>query len=311
MATCPNCGNKIPFWNIKAECKNCGVSIPNYNWMERLEEDNKNAEQAFGVFNRTMNRVRYSLFGTKLRIARLVLTFLPIIAFILPWASVKSEGDSFQLALFSFNGSKSALDIISQLFSNGSLIKNDIAFEGTFGPATFLLVGTIFYFLTLLFMVISFFMSIIKCKKPKTRSTITFDVIAIVTAIVSVALFAYAGTAGARCDAFTLGSLTAINVSGGVSLGIISMFVLFGAALGINIAVAVAPAKSDEQLEEERLAKVAAKEEKERQDELKREEARLKAQKEAEEEQKQIIAEAKRKVAEKKAKDAAKAKKRK
>ncbi len=191
MATCPNCGNKIPFWNIKAECKNCGVSIPNYNWMERLEEDNKNAEQAFGVFNRTMNRVRYSLFGTKLRIARLVLTFLPIIAFILPWASVKSEGDSFQLALFSFNGSKSAVDIISQLFSNGSLIKNDIAFEGTFGPATFLLVGTIFYFLTLLFMVISFFMSIIKCKKPKTRSTITFDVIAIVTAIVSVALFAY------------------------------------------------------------------------------------------------------------------------
>ena len=305
MATCPNCGNKIPFWNIKAECKNCGVSIPNYNWMERLEEDNKNAEQAFGVFNRTMNRVRYSLFGTKLRIARLVLTFLPIIAFILPWASVKSEGDSFQLALFSFNGSKSAVDIISQLFSNGSLIKNDIAFEGTFGPATFLLVGTIFYFLT------SFFMSIIKCKKPKTRSTITFDVIAIVTAIVSVALFAYAGTAAARCDAFTLGSLTAINVSGGVSLGIISMFVLFGAALGINIAVAVAPAKSDEQLEEERLAKVAAKEEKERQDELKREEARLKAQKEAEEEQKQIIAEAKRKVAEKKAKDAAKAKKRK
>lgn len=167
MATCPNCGNKIPFWNIKAECKNCGVSIPNYNWMERLEEDNKNAEQAFGVFNRTMNRVRYSLFGTKLRIARLVLTFLPIIAFILPWASVKSEGDSFQLALFSFNGSKSAVDIISQLFSNGSLIKNDIAFEGTFGPATFLLVGTIFYFLTLLFMVISFFMSIIKCKSRK------------------------------------------------------------------------------------------------------------------------------------------------
>ena len=154
-------------------------------------------------------------------------------------------------------------------------------------------------------------MSIIKCKKPKTRSTITFDVIAVVTAIVSVALFAYSGTAGARCDAFTLGSLTAINVSGGVSLGIISMVVLFGAALVINIAVAVAPAKSDEQLEEERLAKVAAKEEKERQDELKREEARLKAQKEAEEEQKQIIAEAKRKVAEKKAKDAAKAKKRK
>lgn len=311
MATCPNCGNKIPFWNIKAECKKCGVSIPNYNWMERLEEDNKNAEQSFEVFNRTMNRVRYSLFGTKLRIARLVLTFIPIIAFILPWASVKSEGDSFQLALFSFNGSKSAIDIISQLFSNGALIKNDIAFEGTFGPATFLLAGTVFYFLTLLFMVISFFMSIFKCKKPKTRSTITFDVIAVVTAIVSVSLFSYAAVAGADSTAFSLGTLSAINVSGGVSAGIISFIALFAAALGINIAVAIAPAKSDEQLEAERLAKVAAKEEKERREELKKEEARIKAQKAAEEEQKQIIAEAKRKVAEKKAKDAAKAEKRK
>lgn len=311
MATCPNCGNKIPFWNIKAECKKCGVSIPNYNWMERLEEDNKNAEQSFEVFNRTMNRVRYSLFGTKLRIARLVLTFIPIIAFILPWASVKSEGDSFQLALFSFNGSKSAIDIISQLFSNGALIKNDIAFEGTFGPATFLLAGTVFYFLTLLFMVISFFMSIFKCKKPKTRSTITFDVIAVVTAIVSVSLFSYAAVAGADSTAFSLGTLSAINVSGGVSAGIISFIALFAAALWINIAVAIAPAKSDEQLEAERLAKVAAKEEKERREELKKEEARIKAQKAAEEEQKQIIAEAKRKVAEKKAKDAAKAEKRK
>lgn len=311
MATCPNCGNKIPFWNIKAECKKCGVSIPNYNWMERLEEDNKNAEQSFEVFNRTMNRVRYSLFGTKLRIARLVLTFIPIIAFILPWASVNSEGDSFQLALFSFNGSKSAIDIISQLFSNGALIKNDIAFEGTFGPATFLLAGTVFYFLTLLFMVISFFMSIFKCKKPKTRSTITFDVIAVVTAIVSVSLFSYAAVAGADSTAFSLGALSAINVTGGVSAGIISLIVLFAAALGINIAVAIAPAKSDEQLEAERLAKVADKEEKERREELKKEEARINAQKAAEEEQKQIIAEAKRKVAEKKAKDAAKAKKRK
>ena len=39
MATCPNCGKKLHFWNIKAECSKCGVSIPNFNWIERLEED--------------------------------------------------------------------------------------------------------------------------------------------------------------------------------------------------------------------------------------------------------------------------------
>lgn len=81
-STCPNCGKKLHFWNIKAECSACGVSIPNFDWEARLEEDNRNAEKAFGVFNRTLSRMAYSMWGTKLRIARLVLTFLPAVGFI-------------------------------------------------------------------------------------------------------------------------------------------------------------------------------------------------------------------------------------
>ena len=69
-STCPNCGKKLHFWNIKAECSACGVSIPNFDWEARLEEDNRNAEKAFGVFNRTLSRMAYSMWGTKLRIAR-------------------------------------------------------------------------------------------------------------------------------------------------------------------------------------------------------------------------------------------------
>ena len=51
------------------------MSIPNFDWEARLEEDNRNVEKAFGVFNRTLSRMAYSMWGTKLRIARLVLTF--------------------------------------------------------------------------------------------------------------------------------------------------------------------------------------------------------------------------------------------
>mgnify|MGYP000363541668 CR=1 FL=1 len=85
-STCPNCGKKLHFWNVKAECSSCGVSIPNYNWQERLEEDSDKAEKQFAVFYKSLNRIAYSIWGTKLRIARLVLTFLPAIGFILPWA---------------------------------------------------------------------------------------------------------------------------------------------------------------------------------------------------------------------------------
>lgn len=309
MATCPNCGTHIPAWNIKAECKHCGVSIPNFNWVERLEEDNKNAEAAFLVFNKTINRMRYSLFGTKLRIARLVLTFLPAIGFILPWATVNSDGNSFQLALFSFTGCKSAIDILLQLFNNSSLIFTNMGFEGYSGPVTYLFVGTIFFFLSAIFIVIAFLLNIIKCAKPKTKSTVTFDIFSILCSVVAVILFSMSASAGADAHAFALGEFSAINISGGFTWGYIPAILLLLVAMGINIAVAVAPAKTDEILEQERLAKVAEKEEKERQEEIKKAKAREEAAKEAEEEQKRVVEEAKRKVAERKAKMEAKNKK--
>lgn len=310
MATCPNCGKKIPWWNIKAECKYCGVSIPNFNWVGRLEEDNKSAEAAFTVFYRTMNRVRYSLFGTKLRIVRFVLTFLPAVAFIIPWSMVNSSGESFQLTLVSFTGAKSALDIFLHIFNNFSIVLDNLKFENFFGPTTFLVVGTVFYFLSALFIVIAFFMNIIKCKKPKTKSAITFDVITIAFSIVAVALFSSAAGVGAGAKAFSVGEFAAYDISGGFFWGYIIALVLFLVALGINAAVVIAPAKSDETLEQERLEKVAAKEAKEHEEALKKEREREEAAKAHEEEQKRIIEEAKRKVAEKKAKDEAKKKKR-
>lgn len=307
MATCPNCGKKLHFWNIKAECSNCGVSIPNFNWIERLEEDNKNAEQSFVKFNKTINRIKYSLFGTKLRIARLVLTFLPAIGFILPWATINSDSNSFQLTLLSFTGAKSAIDMLVQLFSKSSLLTANMGFEGNGGPVTFMLIGTILFFLSALLIVIAFFLNIIMCKKPKTKSTVVFDILSIAASIASVVIFKIAGTLGAESIVFTYGEFNAINASGGISWGYFIALVLLLIAAGINIAVAVAPAKSDELLEEERLARVAAKEAKEREEELKKAKAREEADKAYQEEQKKIVEEAKRKVAEKKAKENKKA----
>ena len=83
-STCPNCGKKLHFWDIKAECSACGVSIPNYNWQERLEEDNIRAEKQFAVFYKSINRIAYTIWGTKLRIARLFITIIPALGYILP-----------------------------------------------------------------------------------------------------------------------------------------------------------------------------------------------------------------------------------
>ena len=127
----------------------------------------------------------------------------------------------------------------------------------------------------------------------------------------AVSLFSSAAGIGADAKAFSVGEFAVYDVSGGFFWGYIIALVLFLVALGINIAVVIAPAKSDETLEQERLAKAEAKAAKERENELKKEKEREEAAKAHEEEQKRIIEEAKRKVAEKKARDEAKKKKKK
>lgn len=84
MARCPKCNRKLHIWNIKAECPDCGVNIANYDWERRLEEDAVIAEAAFAKLHETMRRFKYSFVGSKLRIARIPISVLPLFSFLLP-----------------------------------------------------------------------------------------------------------------------------------------------------------------------------------------------------------------------------------
>ncbi len=83
-ATCPECGHKLHFWNVKAECPNCGINIPNHKWEERLEQDADAAEEAFAKMHFKTKNFKSSLTGSKLRIVRLIMTFAPLVALVLP-----------------------------------------------------------------------------------------------------------------------------------------------------------------------------------------------------------------------------------
>lgn len=295
-STCPNCGKKLHIWDIKAECSACGVSIPNYNWQERLEEDNIKAEKQFASFYKTMNRIAYSIWGTKLRIARLVLTFLPAIGFILPWATLKSDGASFDLSIISFSGNKSLIDFFGSLFGDFSLYMTNMKLENFSGPVTYGVIGFVLFVLSALFIVIAFFLNIIMCKHPKTKSTVVFDFLSVAASVAALVVFVMGGKLGAQSVAFNFGDFPVINCTASISWGYFVAIVLLLVATGVNIAVAKAPAKSDEILEEERLARKAIKDEKERQKEIEKEKAREEAEKAKAEENAKLVAEAKAKL---------------
>jgi hypothetical protein len=88
MAKCPKCNRKLHIWNVKAECPDCGVNIANYDWENRLEQDSIAAEAAFAKLHESMRRFKYSFAGTKLRIARIPISVLPLFSFLLPLATL-------------------------------------------------------------------------------------------------------------------------------------------------------------------------------------------------------------------------------
>lgn len=89
VAKCPGCGHNLKPWNVKAECPKCGVNIPNHKWEERLEKDADVAEALFARLHYRTKNFKSALFGSKLRIARLVMTFAPLIALVLPLYTFK------------------------------------------------------------------------------------------------------------------------------------------------------------------------------------------------------------------------------
>ncbi len=88
MARCPHCNVALKPWNIKAECPACKVNIPNYQWEEMLDRDSEIAESCFNKLNETKAAIKYAFTGSKLRIARIPISVLPLIGLLLPLGTV-------------------------------------------------------------------------------------------------------------------------------------------------------------------------------------------------------------------------------
>ena len=306
-STCPNCGKKLKWYNVKAECSECGVSIPNFNWEGRLEEDAERSEKKFQSFYRTMNMLAYSIWGTTLRKLRIILSFLPAIGFLLPWGYLKSDTQSIGIDLVGlFTKGKSLIDVIGDFFSNSSLFFTNMAYEGSSGILTYSMLAILFMLLSLVFIVVAFFLILFTTKHPKTKAIVVFDVLSIASAVASAITFAVAINSTGTQMSVSFGTISLYNISGGFSFGLFVALALLIAALVANVLVAKAPAKSPEELEEERLARKAEKEEKERLEDIKKEKAREEAEKKAAEEQARLVEEAKAKLEAKKNKKAKK-----
>lgn len=260
------------------------------------------AERKFASFYRGLNRIAYSIWGTKLRIARIVLSVLPAIGFILPWATIKSDADSVGLDLFGMTCSRSLIDLFKDFFGNMSLYTTNMSYESFSGTLSFTMYSVFLMILSLLFAVIAFFLIFILAKHFKTKALTVFECLSVLSAIGSAVCFTLGIKAAPSELGINFGSFPVYNATGGVAWGFYAALALLLVAVGINAAVSKAPSKTDDELESERLARKAAKEQKEYEEALKKEVEREEAEKKEKEEQAKLVAEAKAKLAAREAK---------
>lgn len=298
-AKCPNCGRKLRIYNIKAECPGCGVSIPNYNWEARLEEDSRIAEEKFAAFYRTLNRLRFSVVGNKLRVARIIMSFIPAIGFILPWAAVVSDKATLSFDLFGiFTEGESTISFFGILFKNIGSIISSMSAEGFSGPVSFIMLGFILILLSVLAIVVAFFLPFVRFRKSDTKAGWIADIISILLAAAGAVMFILSSSRVSG-EAFTIGTLEFAGASSKALWGVFVYIALLAVAMAGNILVSNSTVLSDEVLEAARAEKVRIKEEKEEAERKRKEAAWAEAKKKAEEEHAEKVRKAREALAEK------------
>lgn len=230
MANCPNCNRKLHIWNLKAECPDCGISIPNFEWEKRLEEDAYKREESYFKMHTTLKRISYAAVGTPLRIARLVLAFLPIIGYVVPLVSISFEPASAEAVAIN-NAS------LITLFTNKSIdLKAALSLVSSgdtkqAGIFALLSLGTVF--LSLLLGVIAFFLVPLASKRPRTPVHAVLHAMSIVLYSLSPLMLTKFCAAYAACG---LGTATS-SACFGIYIGI----ALFALSFIIDIVVSATP----------------------------------------------------------------------
>lgn len=227
MALCPKCYGILHFWHVKAECPYCGVNIPNYNWEGRLDKDAENAVVAWKSFRKFTYNLKSALFGSKLRIARFVCTFLPLIALILPLATytlcipfVDPAPRSMNLVDFTLN---------TLLNLNWGSLLNLVSSEILGMSFLFMFISILCLYLAVVFGVLNFLFVIIKAPSLKALSNIILCTGSALCFITSGVLFTLAMNG--------IKETSIVFITGSVQFGLFVGIALFSLNIILNVLV--------------------------------------------------------------------------
>lgn len=246
MAKCPKCGVKLHIWNVKAECPKCGVNIANYDWENRLEQDSIEAEAAFAKLHETMRRFKYSFVGTKLRIARIPISVLPLFSFLLPLGtlavSIPFVEEKFTLNAITIVMNILNFDIMGIFKAPGSEIIGD--------ASLMFMLSLLFVVLSALSLLVSLVFLLLNFKKFNSKGLFATNLVA------SIMMFASAFCFNSFSSMMAASTLSDAVICG-PSWGVFASGALFLASSITNLIVSlqpvnIPPEETEENAEEEK-----------------------------------------------------------
>lgn len=227
MAKCPKCGRKLTLFDWRPNCPGCGINLVYYGMEERLLKEADAAEAEHAKLQKKIDRLKSSFVGSKLTIARIFLSIIPIAALLLPLCSVTYSGPFIEQTTTNVNAIEiynlvSSLDFDALFTMIGSSLLGT-SFIGYAGALVCIL-------LSLVLVIVSLIMLTLACSPKGNPRNITLNCITIALAVASAVLF----------TVFSNG-ITAVFpefISGKLGIGIFVYIALLVVLLVMNIVIA-------------------------------------------------------------------------
>lgn len=227
MANCPKCGRKLTILDWKPNCPGCGVNLVYYGMEERLLDEADAAEAEHARLQKKIDRLKAAFVGSKLTIARIILSVLPIAMLMLPLCNVTYSGPFIEQTTTAVNAIEiynlvSSLDFDALFTMIGSSLLGT-SFIGYAGALVCIL-------LSLVFVIVSLLMLMIACGPKGNPRNITLNIITILLATASIVFFnVFSSNISAVFPEF---------ISGSIGFGIFAYIAALFALLVINIVIA-------------------------------------------------------------------------
>ncbi|MBR4451382.1 MAG: zinc ribbon domain-containing protein [Clostridia bacterium] len=170
MANCPKCGVHLKVTDWRQHCPHCGANIVVYDLQERLMQQADIAEVQHYHFQKKIDRLKASFIGSKLAVVRIITSFVPVFALLLPLIKCRLNP-----AFGDFDGNVSAVTIYNGVDTIGS--------PGFLSSDKLLTAALILLAVSILLWLIHFFLLMMACsKRAKVRAAIIDPLLVIASA---------------------------------------------------------------------------------------------------------------------------------